>query len=394
MDRTDIPLIPTDTPWLNDPAAQRVCSTIIAGGHTIYFVGGCVRNAVLGQPNDDVDLATDALPEQVIALSEQAGLKAVPTGIDHGTVTVVAGGEGYEVTTFRRDVQTDGRRAVIAFSTDIEEDARRRDFTMNALYADLDGQIVDPLGGLADTLARQVRFIEDAGTRIREDYLRILRFFRFHAWYGQSEDGFDHDAIAAISSNLGGLETLSAERIGAEIKKLLSAPTPEQSIAGMRQTGVLSVVLPGSDDRWLGRVVHLEEQLGLTPDWVLRLAVIGGIDMQSGLRMSRSDARRLDLLREVGFSAADLSETAYRHGRTIALQAAAIRAAIASSPCEEKVLKSIEKGAAAAFPISASDLMPTYEGARLGARIAQLEKAWIASNFELTAKELLLLPDN
>src|SRR5690606_28837267 len=153
-------------------------------GHRALVVGGAVRNAVLGIAPGDIDISTDARPERVQELAEAAGLRQIPTGIDHGTVTVMVDGEPFEVTTFRRDVATDGRRAVVEFSTDVADDARRRDFTMNALYLEADGSVVDPLGGLEDALARRVRFIEDSKQRIREDYLRILRFFRFNAWYG------------------------------------------------------------------------------------------------------------------------------------------------------------------------------------------------------------------
>ncbi len=178
MDGRDERLTAEAAPWLTAPGARAVCAAVAAGGHRVLFVGGCVRNAMLGAPVSDVDMATSAIPEEVIELATAAGLKPVPTGVAHGTVTVVADGTGYEVTTFRRDVQTDGRRAVVAFSSDIMEDARRRDFTMNALYADADGMVIDPLGGgLADLRARRVRFIEDAQQRIREDYLRASAVF-------------------------------------------------------------------------------------------------------------------------------------------------------------------------------------------------------------------------
>ncbi len=167
--------------WLDHPGTQALCAALEAAGHRALFVGGCVRNAILGEPVGDVDLTTDATPEAVTRIAEAAGFRTVPTGLDHGTVTVIAGGLAHEVTTFRRDVETDGRRAVVAFSARIDEDAARRDLTMNALYADRMGTVIDPLGGLADTLARRVRFVGDPETRIREDYLRILRFFRFHA---------------------------------------------------------------------------------------------------------------------------------------------------------------------------------------------------------------------
>ena len=174
--------------WVNDPDTQKVCAALTDGGAQALFVGGCVRNALLGVPVSDIDIATDARPERVVQLAEKAGIKAVPTGIDHGTVTLVSGGVPHEVTTFRRDVETDGRRAKIAYSDRVEEDAARRDFTMNALYARPDGTVLDPLGGLPDLRARRVRFIGRAEDRIREDYLRSLRFFRFlpgpsrHVW--------------------------------------------------------------------------------------------------------------------------------------------------------------------------------------------------------------------
>jgi poly(A) polymerase len=198
------------------PATQALCAAVLAGGYRIFFVGGCVRNAVLGEPVGDLDLATDALPEQVIRLAEAAGFKAIPTGIDHGTVTVLADGVPHEITTFRHDVQTDGRHAVVAYSTDLAQDAARRDFTMNALYADPAGEVIDPLGGLPDLLARRLRFVGDPVQRIGEDYLRILRFFRFSATYGDPALGMDVDALAACAELADGIDGLSRERIGAE----------------------------------------------------------------------------------------------------------------------------------------------------------------------------------
>ena len=189
--------------WISCASTQEVLAMLEGGGHLAYVVGGCVRNALMGVPVSDVDIATDARPERVMALAEAAGLKPVPTGIDHGTVTVVAEGIGHEVTTFRADVETDGRRAVVRYSDDISEDAARRDFTMNALYADARGDVLDPLGGLPDLEARRVRFIRDAGERIREDYLRILRFFRFNAWYGDPEQGVDPEVFPAMRSEIG-----------------------------------------------------------------------------------------------------------------------------------------------------------------------------------------------
>ena len=200
--------------WVTSASARKVCGMLTDAGHRALFVGGCVRNELLGAAVADIDIATDARPERVMDLAGPAGLYTVPTGIGHGTVTVVADGQPFEVTTFRRDVETDGRRAVVAFTDSLKADARRRDFTMNALYAKPDGKILDPLGGIDDLRHRRVRFIENAEARIREDYLRILRFFRFNAWYGDPESGLDSEGLAACAALSEGLETLARERIG------------------------------------------------------------------------------------------------------------------------------------------------------------------------------------
>lgn len=385
--------LPLDTSWLRDPDARAVCDAVTRGGHVIYFVGGCVRNALLGAASGDVDLATDALPQTVMQLAEAAGLKAVPTGIDHGTITVVSGGKPFEVTTFRRDVATDGRRAVVSFTDDIREDARRRDFTLNALYATPEGRVVDPLGGLPDLLARRIRFIEDPTARIREDYLRILRFFRFWAWYGDPEAGFDPEALAAIAAESDGIETLSAERLGAEMRKLLAAPDPSPALAVMDRCGVLHRVLPGADPRWVGPVAHIEAALNLDPDWRTRLAALGGgEDVAKRLRLSKVDARRLNLLRTEGFAGAGLAEVAYRHGEDVARAVLVLRHAMAGTLPETAELETIAKAATQEFPLSGADLMPTYRGKALGARLKYLEDRWIASRFSLGRTELLDLP--
>ena len=389
MDRPNDTLTPETAPWLNDPGVHAVCRAISADGAAIFFVGGCVRNAILGLPDSDIDMATPVRPQEVMRLAKAAGLEAVPTGIDHGTVTVVVDGAGFEVTTFRKDVQTDGRRAVVSYSDRIEDDARRRDFTLNALYARPDGHIIDPLGGMADLRARRIKFIENAEARIREDYLRILRFFRFSAWYADASDGFDETTLNAISRTAEGISQLSAERVGAEMAKLLGAPDPGPALAAMRTTGVLAEVLPGSDDTLLGPVVYLESQIGASPDWRLRLAALGGLDAQSRLRLSRADARQLERLTEAAYSATPLAEIAYRHGAIVAKQAAVLRAALANTPLIPEDVAHLDVAAQAQFPVVARDLMPLFEGAALGAELARLEARWIASGFALSRADLL-----
>jgi poly(A) polymerase len=378
-----------DEPWLRDPATQAVCAVLTNGGAQALFVGGCVRNALLGVAVSDIDIATDAEPDRVIALARAAGIKAVPTGIAHGTVTLVAGGIGHEVTTFRRDIETDGRRAVIAYATRVEDDAARRDFTMNAIYARPDGTILDPLGGLPDLRARRVRFIGVADDRIREDFLRSLRYFRFHAWYGDADQGFDPDALDAIARNLDGLGQLSRERVGAEMLKLLAAPDPAPSLAAMRSAGALGRLLPGADDRLLAALVHLEEQAGTAPDPLRRLVVLGGVDVADTLRLSRAQARRLDQMQDAAAGTTGAGELGYRLGLVAARDVLLLRAALLGGPLDGIAMAQAETGAAAKFPVAAADLMPALTGAALGQRLAALETLWIASGFALTRAALL-----
>jgi poly(A) polymerase len=373
--------------WLVRPETLAVCAALTGGGHRALFVGGCVRNALLGQPVADVDIATDARPGDVIALARAAGLKPVPTGIEHGTVTVVSGGLPHEVTTFRRDMQTDGRHAVVAFSNDLAEDAARRDFTMNALYATPGGEVVDPLGGLPDLLARRLRFVGDPRGRIAEDYLRILRFFRFHAWYADPAGGIDAEGLAACADLAGGIDGLSRERVGVEMRKLLSAPDPAPAAAAMAAAGVLGRVLPGAVPDALGPLVHLEPPH--PPRWLRRLAVLGGSEAADRLRLSRAEAAALDTLRGGVEGTAGAAELGYRQGTDTAADILLARAALTGAPPPPGWQADAARGAAARFPVSAADLMPALSGPALGARLGELELRWIASDFTLSRGALL-----
>ncbi|MEM7189930.1 MAG: CCA tRNA nucleotidyltransferase, partial [Pseudomonadota bacterium] len=255
-----------DAEWLTAPASVAVMSAL----GDAYFVGGCVRNQILGHPVADIDIATPLAPEEAGELLAAAGIRVVPTGLQHGTQTAVVAGQGVEVTTFRRDIETDGRHAKVIFTTEIAEDASRRDFTMNALYAEADGTVVDPISGLEDTIAGRLRFIGDAEDRIREDYLRILRFFRFQALYGRQS--IDADGLAACAALADGLDQLARERVGWEMRKLLGAPDPAPAVASMAAAGILRRVLPGADAVFLAQLVHIEQSAGADPDWLTRLA--------------------------------------------------------------------------------------------------------------------------
>ena len=373
--------------WLTRPATQALCAALQAGGHRVFFVGGCVRNALLGEMVGDLDLATDALPEKVVRLVEAAGFKAIPTGIDHGTVTVLAGSLPHEITTFRRDVQTDGRHAVVAYSTDVAQDAARRDFTMNALYADPSGAVIDPLGGLPDLRARRLRFVGEPAQRIREDYLRILRFFRFSATYGDPALGMDAEGLAACAELADGIDGLSRERIGAEMRKLLSARDPAPALASMAASGVLRHVLSGADPRYVAPLVHLEA--GAPPHWQRRLVVLGGQDWDNALRLSRSEQGLMARLRDQVGNALSPAALGWRLGPEAGADAVLARAAVLESPLPDDWKTDVARGAASRFPVTAADLMPALAGPALGAKLAELESRWLASDLRLSRDDLL-----
>ena len=298
---TTLPLTLPRQPWMAHPATQAVMSALAeAGGpEGARFVGGCVRNALIGRPVADIDIATVLTPEAVTKALGTAGLKAIPTGLAHGTITAVAKGRPFEITTLRRDVETDGRRAVVAFTNDWAEDAARRDFRLNALYADPEGRLFDPTGGgIADARAGAIVFVGDPETRIREDALRILRFFRFFAWYGRGDP--DPAALAACQALRDKVAGLSAERVSKELLTLLGADDPRRAVALMAAAGVLAVALPWAVGlaRFNG-LVAIESEMLFTNDPLLRLAALLPDDPAVGeaaaaaLRLSNAQRDRL-----------------------------------------------------------------------------------------------------
>lgn len=373
--------------WITHPGTQALCTALVQAGHQALFVGGCVRNALLGVAVADIDIATDAQPEIVSDIAEKAGFRVVLTGIEHGTVTVIAQGVAHEVTTFRRDVETDGRRAVVAFSSDVAEDAARRDFTMNALYAQADGTVLDPLGGLADLTARRVRFVGEAEARIREDYLRVLRFFRFFAVYGDPAGGIDAEGLAACAANADGIGGLSRERIGAEMRKLLAARDPAQAVAAMAQTGILARVLPGSDTKALAILLHLEGDA--PPRWQRRLAVLGGADPGGDLRLSRAETGSNNAVRDEIGSGLSAAALAWKLGQEDACDVVLCRAALFETPPPPNWQAEIARGVACVFPVSAADLMPGLQGPALGKKLREIQARWLASDLYLRKSDLL-----
>jgi poly(A) polymerase len=391
--------------WLNRPETARVFAALAESGVETRAVGGAVRNSLLGLPVTEVDLATTALPQQVMALARKSGLKAVPTGIEHGTVTVIADGVPFEVTTLRRDVETFGRHATVAFTENWEEDARRRDFTVNALYAGSDGTVFDPLGGYEDVVAGRVRFIGDAAARIREDYLRILRFFRFNAYYGKGP--FDADGLRAAVSLRGGMAQLSAERIAGEVRRLLVAPQATRAVEALFDYGLLPSVIGGVPrlERFK-RSVAIEEALGHDPDAMLRLAALTVFVAEDAarvaVRLRLSNAEQAVLALGAGDHAeSGLPEEGaakrllYRLGP--AASAAAVLIAWADSGASandqnwREVLTLGERWQTPVFPLKGSDLaaLGEVEGPALGALLRRLEAEWVANGFAADRDRLL-----
>jgi poly(A) polymerase len=364
-----------------------------------------VRDTLLGRPVTEIDLATTARPDKVMTLARKAGLKAVPTGIEHGTVTVVADGVSFEVTTLRRDVETFGRHATVAFTEDWEEDARRRDFTLNALYAGSDGTVYDPLGGYADLVAGRVRFIGGAEERIKEDYLRILRFFRFNAYYGKCP--LDEEGLRACVKLRAGLEQLSAERIAAELRRLLEAPRGFQTVEALFDYGLLPGLL-GVAPRLerLRRLIDIDDRTGAAPDAMVRLAALAVFVAEDAerlaarLRLSNAEQNVLALgardHEDWGLPGEDAAKRAlYRLGTSAYRDF--IRLAWAdsdASPHDENWHAAFflpEGWQAPVFPVKGSDILALggLQGPEIGVLLRRLEEHWIAHNFAPSREELL-----
>ncbi len=404
-----------DAAWLSQSGLQKLLAILSQGGEEARIAGGAVRNALLGEDVADIDIATTALPEETIRRVEAAGFKAIPTGIEHGTVTAIVDGRPVEITTLRADVVTDGRHATVAFGRDWKADAGRRDFTINALYATADGTVIDHVGGLADLETRTIRFIGDAEARIREDYLRILRFFRFFARYGSGRP--DAEGLKACARLKDGLDRLSAERVWSELKKMLSARDPSRALLWMRQAGVLTKVLPESE-KWGIDAIHglaaAERDLGWPIDPILRLESVVPPDavrmgeMAARLRLSNAEADRLKDWALASLAKPDTSEAVFARqlysgkvqGMTdrlrLALAGARAKAiedstAMMAAGGYGRLLKFAEQWQRPVFPVGGEDLkrLGVAAGPAMGVALKALETAWIESGFALSREDLL-----
>jgi poly(A) polymerase len=394
----------TDFSWLKEKLLAQLLAALDRDGEEARVVGGAVRNALIGLPHGDIDVATTAEPGEVTRRAEAAGFKAVPTGFDHGTVTVVIDGKPFEVTTLREDVETFGRHATVKFGRDWKRDAERRDFTMNALSLSSDGKVHDYVGGLADLQARRVRFIGEAATRIAEDYLRILRFFRFHAYYGEGHP--DATGLSAAIVARAGLEQLSRERVRMELMKLMLAPHAVAALAVMAEAGLLGPVLGGVPHlASFANMVKVEVAAGLSPDATRRLGAIGvwiaedAERLWQRLRLSNAEHERLAAMDgwwrlTHATSEAAARELIYRIGP----EAFADRVLLAWSRSQEgahdaawRALATLpQRWTAPVFPLRAADFIArsVEKGPALGAALSVAEEAWISAGFPMEKERL------
>ena len=400
---TDEKPIKITAEWLTDAPVERVMACFANAGFPAYFVGGCVRNALLGLPVTDIDIATPATPDQVMELGRASHIKTLPTGIKHGTVSWILPGildrQIFQITTYRRDIKTDGRHAQVAFSDCMKTDASRRDFTMNALYADAAGTVFDPISGLDDLRCGRVRFIGDAGMRIAEDGLRILRFFRMSALYGAGGgDKLDAVGLAACGTHGAALARLSQERISTEFRLLLSAPNPAPAILAMEGAGLLTRIITGCRADFITRFIDLETAVGARADWIFRLAILGGqgvAEGESALRLSNVEKKSYTGVLLAGKaldSGIKDSALGYYHGAEIARVAVMHRAVYRGQDLDKTVLEQIDFGANQQnkYPIKAVDLMDFAEGRELGDLLKKGERIWVQSNFTKTKEAVLL----
>ena len=378
-------------PWMLTAESKAVVAALTAKGALARFVGGAVRDTLLERPVEDIDLATPEPPERVMELLVAAGIKAVPSGFDHGTVTAVSGDHHYEITTLRRDVETDGRHAQVAFEGDWLADAGRRDFTCNALYLDLDGTLYDPWQGRADLLAGRVRFVGPAEQRIKEDYLRILRFFRFYAHFGRPP--IDAAALAACRQARDQLATLSAERVAAELLKLLAAQNPGPALSVMSDCGILGELLPEARRLWrLAGLVGLDSE---DPDPLRRLGAllavdgIGAEDLARRLKLSRAEGERLRALAETtlesNLDAAGGRQALFRLGLERFGDAAYLRWAERPEDKRWPPLLALAKDwTTPVLPIDGSDVLALgiAPGPQVGRLLAAIEDWWLNGDFQ------------
>ena len=382
--------------WMTSSATRSVMAALSADGTVPRFVGGCVRDAIMGRVVKDIDIATPDRPETVIEKLTTAGLKSVPTGLQHGTVTAIAEGQGFEVTTLRRDIDTDGRHAIVAYTDNWTEDAARRDLTINAIYCDVNGQLFDPQNGQADIKAGRVRFVGNAADRIREDVLRILRFFRFYAWYGHG--AMDAKGLAACQKYADNIPKLSAERVSSEMLRLLAAQDPTPTIRLMVLAHVLIQVLPGEVDLLCLQRLSEIELTAADPDPLRRLFALtqpdkdGARKLAKHFRLSNAQCQRLIAMAGIStdlrpsMSAQSLRRILYEAGSQAVIDRLFVNQALEAQPSDgwEKLHVLSINWQPVVLPVQGQDVLDlgVTAGPGVGKLLRDLEQWWVIEDFQ------------
>jgi poly(A) polymerase len=390
-----------DEPWLKAPELRRVFAALAKAGGEARVAGGAVRNALLKEPVADIDIATTLDPEAIMKAGKAGGLGVHPTGLDHGTITLTANGKPFEVTTLRIDTETFGRKARVKFTTNWEADARRRDFTVNALYCDRHGKILDLVDGYKDILRKRIRFIDDPSARIKEDYLRILRFFRFHAHYGKGAP--DREGLAACIRLRKGLDSLSAERVRQELFKLMVAPRAVPTLRAAAKARILEHVLPYTEQFVaLQRMAKVDIANGFLPDPVCRIMVIAAEPdkLKARLRLSNEEGGRIQRMAGAGAISARLREKEQRAvlfhlGEAAWRDCVRLQWARSRARPDDQAFRDLyhlpERWPVPVMPVHGRDLIDhgLASGPALGAMLQRMEDWWVASDFKPGKKELL-----
>ena len=378
-----------ETKWLRNPSAQKLSKLYKSFGYQVLFVGGCVRNTILKMPVTDIDLATDAQPEEIIKIAKENNIRFVPTGLAHGTITLIIDNKNYQITTFRTDFDHDGRYAKVEFTESLLLDASRRDLTINALYCNHVGEVIDPLNGLDDIKKQKIKFIGNPNERIKEDNLRILRFFRFQAIYGNKNLEIDSIALEACHNHKSKLAALSKERITSELRKILSAPNPLEVIIKMNETGVLNELFQNVSIDSLEAYLKTEEKFKININWLGRLLSLQVTQEEESLKLTRCEFKFLKQTKSAIENQIHVLEFSYYNGVENGKIYSTLQNFRHNIILSKNLLNQINSLATKKFPITAKDLMPEIRGKKLGEALRSLEDRWIKSNFTLSKKDLL-----
>ena len=375
--------------WLSHPSINYLSTVFQRSGYEILFVGGCIRNTILKKQVNDVDIATAATPEEIIKICKKNNIKAIPTGVKHGTITIVIDEKTYQITTFRIDEKNDGRHASVKFIDSLELDASRRDLTINALYCDVDGKIIDPLKAFGDLRLGIVRFIGDPNKRILEDHLRILRFFRFYALYGDKKKNLNPTALDACKKHRKKLKKISKERVTLEVKKLLAASQPISTIKNMDKINILNQIIGNCEIGPFIKYVDFEQKYKIQISWLGRLLSLQNNSDYKMILLTKKENRIITKLNEAILKNVDPIEFSYYNGIELGLIYSLLQNSFEKRELNKSLINQISSITTNLFPVKAADLGPKYHGKEIGNKLYELESKWIKSKFKLSKAQLL-----